>query len=523
MIQIHALLLLFLLPSLSLAAPSLPSGAGRWARALLRSGAFTQVEEELPVFLARWRTASSSDQPQTLVLAERLGAEGGFLSRLRVFESLAVELQASRVGDEPFQKFAANVLNQFDQPAVYPNLFEGFEARGELSRLELQRLALETALKDAGASSPFGHNIARKLPHFAPVNRERATDFLLSAELLDPSALQADALAYLLQTFRHPVWDRDLTATTLSAIRESGRLTPSQAQVVIEFARGARISERAHAELANEILRQSGQQLEQGFPVRSLGDPHWLKHEKIRSVTAREKRSANGTFLVEFENNRKAIFKPFASEEHYGSREADAGTILFSREIGAYEIVEFWLKNRESREVGLSAVFVPETIETLLVHQGRSYGVGSLQAFQNGFVTAEELSREMTPLWNELRSAARYTQAEARIRTLDWLLGNYDRLPNSIHTRGNYTNFMIGLDQGSQGFEIAMIDNGFGQGRRSGFWLRDLPTPEQIPADLAQAIRELDLPLFRQTNEGRLSQIAIDDFCERVTLLRSKL
>jgi hypothetical protein len=482
------------------------------------SAVLREVQPELIRLLPKLEQVTLSRESHGLF---RLLVEtSGFTSLLHPF----------RIPVEATERQAAGLLRlALDQPLPAPNIFEGLEAQGQLTRLELQRIALEEALARSPAPSFFVRDASEKLQHIPPLSGVQRGVFERTRALLNPSAVHDDALAYILRTFRDPRWDDNLLWSTVLAIRQTGRLNRRQAELLTEMARGSAFPKISHSRVANDVLTELGAQITTGFPHRfpatgPRSTIEWLKHEPIRSVQRRQRSSYNGSYLIEFENGRRAIFKPYSLEIHYQARELPPWEIMYAHEVGAYEFVEAWLKNSEARARGLSRVFVPPTVEALIVHDGRSYGLGALQEFQEGFVPLSEIRRNQPELWTRLMNHPQVEESLSRIRTLDWLIGNFDRLPNSVSPEGNWGNLMVRMiDNSPENAQFAMIDNGVGQGCYGSFWLNDLPAISRIPEDLQQVIRSLNLEDFARWNAERTSDIAIQDFRERLTLLKSRI
>lgn len=251
-----------------------------------------------------------------------------------------------------------------------------------------------------------------------------------------------------------------------------------------------------------------------------------LVHEPIVSI-----RNLGGgwneTKVVTFANGQRAVFKPFFGQRNIRGPQGWSTRLAFTREVTAVPIIEDFLGNRRSRESGVSSVVVPETVEVILAHQGKSYGLGSLQAFKDGFETAGPLRKTNPARWTELTEDPLWVPLEARIRTIDFILGNPDRFENpgfsvEHYKLANLNNLLIGQVERS-GIEVALIDNALGRPGKPEFDIKYLPSADKIPVDLAEAVKEFDFEKFQTEFANQLPGFGIADLMNRVRIVQEHL
>jgi hypothetical protein len=239
-------------------------------------------------------------------------------------------------------------------------------------------------------------------------------------------------------------------------------------------------------------------------------DADILLHEPIARISSFDL-GFNKSYLVEFVNGRKAIFKPFLGQKNlYTPSRQWRFRIAFPREVSAVAIIEDFLKNASSRRQGLSPIALPVTVEALLVYEGQSYGLGSIQMF----VEAEASTKEFVE----------QSGLEPRLRTIDYILGNPDRLSNfglgiPHYETPNYANILRDSRTGL----VSLIDNAFGRPGPREFSLKYAPPAEQIPTDLADAILTFDTVRFRVSHSALLPPEGIEDVIARVRALQAEI
>ena len=149
--------------------------------------------------------------------------------------------------------------------------------------------------------------------------------------------------------------------------------------------------------------------------------------------------------------------------------------------------------------------------------------MGSLQKFESGFTTLYDLKETQNENWKRIVASGSWGRTEARIRAIDYLLGNHDRLPNSVHRNGNFKNIMLKFDpKNPTQFEVALIDNGVGRPGRSYFDINNAPVRRHLPKDLLETLQEFDEAGFRQAYAELLPTWALDDVIARIQALRTR-
>jgi hypothetical protein len=238
----------------------------------------------------------------------------------------------------------------------------------------------------------------------------------------------------------------------------------------------------------------------------------------------------NQTLLVHLKNGSRAVFKPFSGQENLKKKKRIwKNMIAFNRETSAVRIIEDWLGNAESRARGLSPLTVPETIEVGLFFEGKNFGYGSLQLFAEGTRPLDTIESEAPGTIASLRRHPGWRQTEARIRVIDFLLGNPDRLENPgleipHFETANFGNLLIKGDLGHDGkMTISLIDNAWGRPGPAEFDARFLPDSREIPEDLKPHLRHFDAARFRKEFADQLPQEGIEDFLRRLEVVRKLL
>ena len=278
---------------------------------------------------------------------------------------------------------------------------------------------------------------------------------------------------------------------------------------------------------ANAAIKKMGERvgsMPERFAAMRTDMSDILLHEPIRSI---ENLGGgwNTALLVTFTNGNRAVFKPFFGQNNLGLPKDWQDHLAFTREVSATSAVEKYLGNFHSRVSGKSPVVLPETQEVALTFAGVSYGLGSIQAFQEGFVSAADLAAKDPTAWKILRKTSKWREAEARIRIIDFILGNPDRLENIGYSeahfaKANLGNILIQFTPSGE-FKIALIDNALGRPAAVDFSTRYLPLPSEIPEDLKLAAQKFDAAEFRSEMQSVLPTSGISDFIKRIQILQN--
>jgi hypothetical protein len=401
-----------------------------------------------------------------------------------------------------------------------------FALEGQMATLaERQAAALEILVADAELPAALREQAGHKRDYF----RHESTPQRLREALgrLDPAARRLAALELAVTTFRSASWDGSFLGAVLSRLSLEAFADGDTVALLAELTRGVQLPDLACSRLANEAIRAISLRTGRSHPAR--GPPadglartepaDILLHEPIARVEPLGG-GKNTTLLVTFVNGVRGVFKPMTGELGYGDRARSTDWILFPREVSAYDLVE-----RGLFEGGERRAFVPVTVETVLVHDGVTYGVGSLQFFEEGFVSLSKLIAEKPADWERLRATREWHEAEAFARTVDFMLGNYDRFPNTKHRNGNLSNVMVKLEADGS-FRMALIDNGIGRNVDPGRWdfgLDNCPLREHIPAELKRAILEFDESAVRRRYATSLPADGLEEFFARVRAVRERI
>lgn len=413
-------------------------------------------------------------------------------------------------------------------PKIAPsrrNPFFSFASR-ELSASELQGHALDILKSSPLLPQEMRAAAASKLLKIPGSNADFEL-FLLQAD--DAEKTQA-ALEYALTAFKPLGFDRNFLRMIFEELRASPSSDARTLSLLLPFTRGSTIPGAEFPRLANDALMRISARLGKSLPARGSptsgvlrSDPmDILLHEPVRSIEAVDPGAPLKALRVKFENGHQAIFKPMGSEPGYANLERPAEHILFTREVNAYDMAEHWLGNARARERGQSHVEVPTTAEVVLVHQGVSYGVGSLQYVQPGLVAIADFMRSHPTDWAKLTHAPAWQETLDRIRTIDFLLGYAERLANSRFGRNQFDHLMIHYESKDR-FTLVMIENGIRRGSARGIEIDNLPAKEHIPHDLKSHIMGLDTKAFRRTYADRLADQGIENFLGRIKAAQHRI
>lgn len=237
-----------------------------------------------------------------------------------------------------------------------------------------------------------------------------------------------------------------------------------------------------------------------------------------------EGKGLSESFIVRFENGKRAIFKPLWGEHSYSKDSANLNRIGFSRESQAYLFYEKYFKR--------DGIHLPFIVEATLHFNGRHFGVGSLQEFEEGYQTLAEKYKpkgyqfswkNLEPVWSSQRRDDRWRSLAPWIQTFDYLIGNVDRFPHGRAPTGNPNNLLV-RETRTGGLEVALIDNAKGRGYPTP--LEYLPPAHTIPLELRKVIKTFDNTKMDEIRRDFAFQIphnAIEDVIQRIRRVQNYL
>ena len=387
---------------------------------------------------------------------------------------------------------------------------------------------LETVLADRSLPSALRSQVASELGRFRW--------FHFQDRGASPRPETKQALAQLLKALPLSTSPANPSFRKALMMAIPSSFAPAEAfQLLLPFARGVLTTEPTDIFFANAAIKKLGSRLG-SFPVRfdnpsksRTSAQSILLHEPIVSVETLGG-GWNETYLVKFQSGHFGVFKPFVGQKNMGpDQSAWKNRVAFVRETTAVSIVEDFLGNRVSREQGHSKITVPETQEILLVHNGVSYGLGSVQLYVHGVENASALQTRAPQEWSRLLQSKEWSEFEVRGRILDYVLGNPDRFEYAgfripHYAASNYNNIMIPKNlKGPSDLQFVLIDNAFGRPGLPDFSAKYLPDAKQIPGDLARAIMNFDEAAFRKQFRETLPEDGVNDVILRIHELQSLL
>lgn len=419
-----------------------------------------------------------------------------------------------------------------------------FSATAEgLSQGDRQWYALDALVNDHGLPEELRREAAAKLSWFT---RPAGTgNWNAVWQALSPADRAQSAAEFALTAFTDPGTDGGLRAQLLYQLGASPRSDARTIEGLLPIASGARITNNAELRQAADAI-QSIAGRTGSYPARFVAAvPRTdaldvLEHEPVESVK-KLGGGLNETLLVKFKNGKKAVFKPRSGEVAFSSN--DPQWVDFPREASFSPLVEEFLGNAASAE---SPVAVTKAVPAVLVHDGKNYGLGSLQNFADGYFNIEEISGNprYAKVWETIMKQPQWTALTSRIRAIDYIAGNYDRLPLNINYRINPKNFLIRLDDVDftdpakaeaqlrhanwDHLHAVLIDNGLGRnsvdaGKFDINGFGHFPLRQDVPPDLREAILHFDEARFREAMKDRLPAFGIDDVIRRVRDAQNRL
>ncbi|MCC7404619.1 MAG: hypothetical protein IT288_09510 [Bdellovibrionales bacterium] len=219
----------------------------------------------------------------------------------------------------------------------------------------------------------------------------------------------------------------------------------------------------------------------------------------------------------------QSIFKPLAQsapvrDGFFETQPKEFLRFLFHvREVRAQS---FYGRILESywRHGGHAPIHVPETLEAVLVHEGKSYGVGSLQQWSMG-LEVEAVRRQDPTRVAYWRGTREWQEMEVVVRVLDYLFGNSDRFPKKPDEEA-IKNLMVEMRRDGDREVLVranLIDNGLGVPGHRDFSIDQAPVNAHLSRALVLALHDVyqARQLMRRQEESYFPSWALDDLFAR--------
>lgn len=249
-----------------------------------------------------------------------------------------------------------------------------------------------------------------------------------------------------------------------------------------------------------------------GIDAKSAFNSHVVSVEPMN-----EGKGMSETFIIRFENGKRAIFKPLWGENSYNKPNAHLNRIGFSREAQAFLFYQRYFKT--------DGIHLPLTVEAAVHFNGRHFGVGSLQEFAEGYDTlAKKYTpwgyqydwQNLGPIWAKQREDGRWDGLAPWVQTFDYIIGNVDRFPHDKAPTGNPNNILV-KENGYGGLEVGLIDNAKGRGYPLS--LDYIPPAQAIPLGLRDWIKSFNdekIDQIRRDFAYQLPRDAVEDMVQRI-------
>jgi len=343
------------------------------------------------------------------------------------------------------------------------------------------------------------------------------------------------ALQVLLRSFSNQQSDSALHLAVLNFIEKSNLPVSSKLEALLPIVRGNGAWSREEVKRANELITQLQWKHASDVPdlmipkeYKTLENFFDIKPEAFTESPITDiKRMGDGsgineTYVINFQNGNRAIFKPLYGENSFPKMDSPLSSINFIREANAHLLYKKYFSHPK--------ITVPITIEAFLNHNGKSYGIGSIQMFKAGYNTVsakydtEPFSwNNVHRIWERQRADLRWSYYAPWVQTFDYILGNVDRFPHHKAPNGNPNNLLVQEDLDG-GLKVALIDNAKGRGYR--IPLDYLPNAKDIPQDLRERIKSIgntELNEMRYIFGWQLSDAAIEDIISRIKLVQQHI
>lgn len=328
--------------------------------------------------------------------------------------------------------------------------------------------------------------------------REHHPGVAVVERFFEPELDMRDLLHFILRTFlAHSEGDVALRRAVFGKLGELGRRRDIEA--ILPHVRTGTPSDLYHGlEAIEAITARTGTPDQRGHladdpelvPLLTAPELEASAHRRlVEAVLARGEvvrlrprsgENRNEVFTVTFaetepkpEGGRRPIQGIFKPEACWPDKDRP----YFTREVATYVL------DRDLFGTGL----VPPTVEVIfpacLDNKGPAR-VGSMQYLVPNARTLGTSPVRYDPRFNRLRKEESFKAAEARTRTLLYLLSDPDKFENNVISSPNLGNLLVDDQQ-----KLWMIDNSWNLGAAPS--VRSTILPEELPADLVARIQQL--------------------------------
>ncbi len=377
-------------------------------------------------------------------------------------------------------------------------------------------------------------------------------------EGLGPELRYQRSLELILRTFDNQFGsDLALREAVIQELAKSPHSDASTIALLSRIARGIDAKRPEETRMANEAILKIAQRgnlpdiqplvtrgVNGGRPPVELQALAGAKIKEIKKL-GEGTSGVNGTYIITFENGRKAIFKPAQGEEFYNRPNPTeyVSQMSFTREPDAARFFRGYFQKASVIDTPTGPVkfHVPEAMEVVLNASlpdgnGRKGGVGSLQLFEEGYQTLNEAYgpyegkpkvtewQKFDEVWRRAARDPNWRMIASWTQTFDYANGNFDRLPNSLFNAGNPNNLMVKRDKAGNITDVLLIDNAKGRFTGSGFTMadpRNVPDPNSMPEPLRKALQTFDTEQYHAQNRDLMPDDSTKDVQRRMDELRN--
>ncbi len=417
-----------------------------------------------------------------------------------------------------------------------------------------QRAALEALSRST--DERLAKLAGEKLTYFNDVEASDVKNFVSRT----PEAQQSHAAAECaLTTFSSAEFDRDFRRLVISFLGESKLSDSNTLEILMPLSRGIHLSGgESHpisreVVLANNAIMRITERLGRTYiSERQAGNygnstvikqwVSWLAEAdaiKVNSLGGGVNDSKKVTFRHRGDGSERVmVYKSLAGslpvrDGYFDANPIDFRRFIFhAREVRSHDFYEFIL-SRYRENGGRATIDVPTTLEGALVVNGEAYGVGSFQEFQKGFVDLNEFQSKDWQAWEVLRSTPEWREAEAVLRTIDFIYGNSDRLRKRENENID-KNLMIDVtvtrnENGQVSARlngIRLIDNGIGLPGHSDYTIDLAPVRDHVPPALRAALASRNENDFKELTKDQSNFIypaGIQDYIRRFVEAQNRM